>query len=144
MRSSAGAWWQEKQDKVVNKSCCNLAGHNRSLYARFWLVYSTKPTLIPDDLGGQVMSGIGVQAAPCLLGLRQFGTKPSGSLVEPQRQDRRIGGQRWDPGVSRDFEVEGTRRDRKSCVDVKWCAVAGHLPDAATTSIPKVPFAGVC
>jgi hypothetical protein len=30
--------------------------------------------------GGQVMSGIGVEAAPSLQGLRRFTTKPSGLL----------------------------------------------------------------
>jgi hypothetical protein len=34
-------------------------------------------------------------------------------LVEPQNQDRRLGGQRQDPGAPKSFEVEDTRRDRK-------------------------------
>jgi hypothetical protein len=34
----------------------------------------------------------------CMRGLQQFTTKPSGYLVEPQNQDRRLGGRRRDPG----------------------------------------------
>jgi hypothetical protein len=65
------------------------------------------------------MSGIGVEAAPSSRGLRRFTTKSSGYLVEPQSQDRRLDGRRWDPGASRDFKAEDTCRDRKSCVEVK-------------------------
>jgi hypothetical protein len=32
-------------------------------------------------------------------GLQWFTRKPSSYLVEPQNQDRRLGGRRWDPGV---------------------------------------------
>jgi hypothetical protein len=66
-----------------------------------------------------------------------------GSLVEPQSQDRRLGGRRRDPGASRDFEAEDTRRDRKACVEAKRVAAARHPSDGATTRIPKVPFKGV-
>jgi hypothetical protein len=31
----------------------------------------------------------------------------SGYLVEPQNQDWRLGGHRWDPGVSRSFDAGG-------------------------------------
>jgi hypothetical protein len=44
---------------------------------------------------------------------------------------------------SRDFEVEDTYRDRKTCVEAKRSAFAGHLSDGATTKIPKVPMGGV-
>jgi hypothetical protein len=66
-----------------------------------------------------------------------------GSLVEPQSQDLRLGGWRWDLGVSRDFEAEDTRRDHKACIEAKRVAVTGHPSDGATTRIPKLPFGGV-
>jgi hypothetical protein len=40
-------------------------------------------------------------------GLRWFTTKLSGYLVEPQNQDRRLGGQRPDSGVPRSFDAGG-------------------------------------
>jgi hypothetical protein len=73
-------------------------------------------------------------------GLRRFTKKLSGYLVEPQNQDRRLGGRRWDPGTPRSFEAEDTRRDRKACVEAKQGAVAGHPSDGATMRIPKVPL----
>jgi hypothetical protein len=33
------AWWQQKQDAVVDKSWCRVAAHDRSLYARFAAVH---------------------------------------------------------------------------------------------------------
>jgi hypothetical protein len=47
------AWWQEKQDEVVDRSRCRLAAHNRSLHVGFaaihhktgrvtWLSHKTK------------------------------------------------------------------------------------------------------
>jgi hypothetical protein len=76
------AWWQEKQDEVVDMSRCSVAAHNRSL----------------------------------LMGLWWFTTKPSGYLVEPQSQDRRLDGLRWDPGVLRSFHVGDMRRDHGAYV----------------------------
>jgi hypothetical protein len=108
-----------------------------------WLVYSTKPTPSRDDRGGQVMSGIGVEAALSPQGLRRFTTKPSGSLVKPQSQDRRLGKWRWDPGAPRDFKVENMCRDCKACIEAKRGAVVGHLFIGATTRIPKVPLGSV-
>jgi hypothetical protein len=78
--------------------------------------------------------------------LRVCGGSPQnhrGSLVEPQSQDRRLGGRRRDPSALRDFEAEDIRRDHKVCVEVKRGAVAGHPFDGATTRIPKVPFGGM-
>jgi hypothetical protein len=115
------AWWQEKQGEV---------GYG----------FLVEPQ---NQGGGQVMSGIGVEAAPSPRGLRRFTKKPSGLLVEPQSQDQRLGGRRRDLGASRDFEAKYTCRDRKACVKAKRVAVAGHLSDGATTRIPKVPFGGV-
>ena len=57
------AWRQEKQDEVV----CGFLVEPQNQASR-------------DDRGGQVMSGIGVEAAPSLRGLRWFTTKPSGLL----------------------------------------------------------------
>jgi hypothetical protein len=66
-------------------------------------------------------------------GFQWFTRKPLDSLVDPQSQDRRT----QDGGVatpdrsdrcamtqSRDFEAEGTRRDRKACIEAKQ--VWGH------------------
>jgi hypothetical protein len=39
-----------------------------------------------------------------------------GHLVEPQNQDQRLGGRRWDPGAPRSFEAGDTRHDRGVCV----------------------------
>jgi hypothetical protein len=50
---------------------------------------------------------------------------------------------RRDPGASRSFEAEDTRRDRKACVEAKRGAVAGHPSDGAATRIPQVPLGGV-
>jgi hypothetical protein len=33
------AWWQEKQDEVVDRSWCRVAAHNRSLHAGFTVVH---------------------------------------------------------------------------------------------------------
>jgi hypothetical protein len=33
------AWWQEKQDEVVDRSWCRVAAHNRSLHAGFAAVH---------------------------------------------------------------------------------------------------------
>jgi hypothetical protein len=38
-------------------------------------------------------------------GLRRLTRKPSGYLVEPQNQDRRLGGRRRDPGAPRSFDA---------------------------------------
>jgi hypothetical protein len=43
----------------------------------------------------------------CIRGLRQFTTKLFGYLVEPQNQDRRLGGRRRDPGAPRSFDAGG-------------------------------------
>jgi hypothetical protein len=58
----------------------------------------------------------------CTRRLRQFTRKPSGYLVEPQNQDKRLGGRRWDPGVLRSFDAggrvagsQGLRREDALC-----------------------------
>jgi hypothetical protein len=33
------AWWQEKQDEVVDRSQCRVAAHNRSMHAGFAVVH---------------------------------------------------------------------------------------------------------
>jgi hypothetical protein len=57
-------------------------------------------------------------------GMWRFTRKPSGYLVEPQNQDRRLGGQRRDPGVPRSFDAggrvagsQGLRREDAVCGD---------------------------
>jgi hypothetical protein len=54
----------------------------------------------------------------CTRGLRRFTIKPSGYLVEPQNQDRRLGGRRRDSGAPRSFDAgrhmvgsQGLRRE---------------------------------
>jgi hypothetical protein len=55
-------------------------------------------------------------------GLRRFTRKPSGYLVVPQNQDRRLGRRRRDPGALRSFDVggrvegsQGLRREDAVC-----------------------------
>jgi hypothetical protein len=55
-------------------------------------------------------------------GLRRFTKKPLGYLVEPQNQDRRLGGWRQDPGAPRSFDAggrvggsQGLRREDAVC-----------------------------
>jgi hypothetical protein len=60
-------------------------------------------------------------------------------MVEPESQDRRLDGRRWDPGEPRDFEANDTHRDRKVCVEVKRGAVVGNPSDGAMMR----PFGGV-
>jgi hypothetical protein len=57
-------------------------------------------------------------------GLQRFARKPSGYLVEPQNQDRRLSGRRQDLGMSRSFdasgrlaESQGLRREDAVCGD---------------------------
>jgi hypothetical protein len=58
-------------------------------------------------------------------GLRRFTTKPSGYLVEPQNQDRRLGKRRQNPGAPRSFDVgahvvglQSLRREGADCGEV--------------------------
>jgi hypothetical protein len=54
-------------------------------------------------------AGVGLRLTTrvCKRGLRRFATKLSGYLVEPQNQDRRLGGWRWDPSALRSFDAGG-------------------------------------
>jgi hypothetical protein len=52
----------------------------------------------------------------CTRGLRRFTKKPSSYLVEPQNQDRRLGGQRRDLGASISFDACGRVAVRGVCV----------------------------
>jgi hypothetical protein len=54
-------------------------------------------------------AGVGLQLTTgvCMRGLQRFTTKPSGYLVEPQSQARRLGGRKQDLGASRSFDVGG-------------------------------------
>jgi hypothetical protein len=83
-----------------------------------------------------------VEATPSSRGLRWFTTKPSGYLVEPQNQDLRLGGWRWDPGASTSFKAEDTRRDRKACVEATRSPVAGHPSDGATKTYSQSAIGG--
>jgi hypothetical protein len=60
----------------------------------------------------------------CMWSLRWFTRKPSGYLVEPQNQDRRLGGRRRDLGALRSFDAggpvagsQGLRREDVVCSD---------------------------
>jgi hypothetical protein len=60
----------------------------------------------------------------CTWDLRRFTRKLLGYLVEPQNQDRRLGGQRRDPGAPRIFDAggrvagsQGLRRENAVCGD---------------------------
>jgi hypothetical protein len=69
--------------------------------------------------------------------LRRFTRKPLGYLVEPQNQDRRLGGRRRDPGAPRSFDAgghvvgsSGLRREDAVCgngVTVRWRGVLHDL-----------------
>jgi hypothetical protein len=119
------AWWQERQDQVIDGFF--VEPQNQGQAGTTWEP-SHEWRL--------------AEATLSLQGLRRFTTKPSGYLVEPQNQDRRLGGQRWDPSALRSFEAEDTRRDRKACVQAKQGAVAENPSNGATTRILKVPFGG--
>jgi hypothetical protein len=45
--------------------------------------------------------------------------RTSSSLVAPQSQDQRLGGQRLDPGAPISLEAGDTRRDHEACVGRK-------------------------
>jgi hypothetical protein len=66
----------------------------------------------------EVMIGVGAGlrlTRVCTWGLWWFTTKPSGYLVEPQNQDRRLDGWRRYLGAPRSFDA-GEHRDRGACV----------------------------
>jgi hypothetical protein len=74
-----------------------------------------------------------------------YGSSPqnrSGYLVEPQNPDWRLSWWRRDPGASRSFEVEDTRRDRKACVVASRRAVTGHSSDGATKTYSQSALGG--
>jgi hypothetical protein len=73
-----------------------------------------------------IIAGVGYRLTTgvYMRGLRWFTKKPSGYLVEPQNQDRRLGGRRRDPGAPRSFDVggpvtasQGLRREDAVCGD---------------------------
>jgi hypothetical protein len=71
-------------------------------------------------------------------------------MVEPQNHDRRLDGQRRDPGVPRSFEASGTWHDRGACVGktrrsggyatVRWRTSCGdkNAPVRACVVTPRV------
>jgi hypothetical protein len=76
------------------------------------------------------VQGSGSQTEVYTQGLQRFTTKPSSYLVEPQNQDRWLGGWRRDPSASRSFNAcgcmegsQGLHRDDAVCGDgvaVQW------------------------
>jgi hypothetical protein len=85
-------------------------------------------------------------------GFQWFTRKPLGSLVDPQSQDRRTEdgatavpdrSDRCGTTQSRIFEAEDTRRDRKSCVEAKQVAVAGHPSDGENLKTSKTALQGL-
>jgi hypothetical protein len=114
------AWWQERQDEVMDGFLVEPQNQGRARTA--WeLSHEWR-------LEEATMSSRGFQ---------WFTRKPLGSLVEPQNQDRRTeergaaasdGSDRCATTQSRDFEAENTRRDCKACVEAKqvcgrWASV---------------------
>jgi hypothetical protein len=60
----------------------------------------------------------------------------TGLTGEEHRSDRCV------TTKSKDFEAEGTRQDRKACVEAKQVAVAGHPSDGAMTQISNFALEG--
>jgi hypothetical protein len=113
--SSAGRMVSKKQDKVMNLESVHGSGLQLESPCGVWLVYSTKPTPSGTTMAAKLWWGwCGGGCEVC----SGFPTKLSGSLVEPQSQERRLGRRRWDPGVPWSFEAGDTRRDREACV--RW------------------------
>jgi hypothetical protein len=83
-------WWQEQQDEVIDGFLVEPQNQGRAGTtwepSHEWLL---------------------AVATPSSWGLRWLTAKPSGHLVEPQNQDRRLGGRRWDLGASRSFDAGG-------------------------------------
>jgi hypothetical protein len=91
---------------------------------------------------GQVKRS-GVEATLSSRGLRRFTTKPSGSLIAAQSQDRRISGRRWDPGAPRSFDAGDTQRDCVVCVGRTRTAAKAWPPDGNIQVLTKLPLRGV-
>jgi hypothetical protein len=81
----------DSRDPVASGVKCGPHGGKKS---------KTK-SLIGAGAGWRLMTRI------CTRGLRWFTRKPLCYLVEPQNQDRRLGGQRRDPGAPRSFDAGG-------------------------------------
>jgi hypothetical protein len=67
-------------------------------------------------------------------GLRWFTRKPSGYLVEPQNQDRSLGGRRQDPSAPISFDAggrvagsQGLHREDAVCGNEQMCYMT-YLP----------------
>jgi hypothetical protein len=62
----------------------------------------------------------------CTRGLRRFTTKPSSYLVEPQNQDRRLGGWRWIRARREASMSADARRvlDHRACVGTQSAVTA--------------------
>jgi hypothetical protein len=78
------------RDPVASGLKCGSHGGKKSKtksWTVFWLSLKTK--VEPGLHGSQVMSGDWREVTPSLWGFQWFSTKPLGSLVDPQSQDRR-------------------------------------------------------
>jgi hypothetical protein len=77
------------RDSVDNRVKCESHGGKNSR-TKSWMVswLSLKTMVEPRRRGSQVMSGDWWQATPSLRGFHWVTTKPLGSLVDPQSQDR--------------------------------------------------------
>jgi hypothetical protein len=98
----------DSRDPVASGVKCGPHGGKKS---------KTKSS-ISTSVGSRLTTGV------CTRGLRQFTRKPSGYLVQPQNQDRRLGGRRRDPGPPRSFDAGG-----RVAVSQGLCqddAVCGH------------------
>jgi hypothetical protein len=134
------------RDLVASGVKCEPHGGNNGKMKSWtvsWLSLKTK--VEPGLRGSRVMSGdwrrLHQVRGVC-------GGSPENHRVtrlshKAEAEDRRLGGRRRHLGAPRSFEAEDTRRDRKSCIEAKRGAVAGHPSDGATANIPKVPLGGV-
>jgi hypothetical protein len=88
-------------------SRCWVAASNRSLQAGFvGLLHKTNTER--GRCGGQVKRSLLWRLHQVCVVCGGSPTKQSSSLVEPQSQDRRLGGRRRDPGAPESFEGGGT------------------------------------
>jgi hypothetical protein len=129
------AWWHEQQDEVMDGFLVEPQNQGRAGTtwepSHEWLL---------------------AEATPSSRGFQWFTRKPLGSLVDPQSQDRKTEdgdaappdrSDRCATTQSGDFEAEDTRRDRKTCVEAKQGAVAGHPSDGENLKTSKTTLEGL-
>jgi hypothetical protein len=69
------AWWQEKQDEVVNMSRCRVATHKQNMHTGFgWFTPENQQRVGTTWWSSQ--EELDMEATPTSQGLRRFTTKP--------------------------------------------------------------------